>query len=580
MCYDSLGPLAQELLRLIAFLHHDGIAIPIFQRAAVNIGSYDPLFQSNLPELELEHRALDNLRQFLRNFLDKNNNWDEPSFSKIIDEISSQSLIEYDHANQVYRILVLVQSLVRSTIPQEDVGLATECTRGLLSISGTLATDVDSFKFRVTLGVHVDKALSEKSCPIGSNNARSFALVYKNREEHEKAEKLQKQILDTSTKEFGPKSPETLKRATELTETYFARSGWQEAKSLITQVFEARKLVLVENDPDTLDNMTDLALVYLKLNQPKQATRLGELALDTMKQAHGDAHPMTISIMIRVAYIHSIRGSWDKARALGEQAVAARRQKLGDDDPDTLKAMANLAHDYQQLGLLDKSIELHEHVRNAGKYVFGSEHSITLAATRNLESIYKELKRWERLRELQEQEVDRLKGACGDKHRDTLKATENLIGTYLELGMREEAEELGLREFVTRKRIFGEKKPVTLDALEILVCIYYKLGPSKLQKMRELQMELLEARQSIHGNDDPRTLQTAIGLAQTCINLGLWEEAEELNICVGTFSQVFGEDEFWTERARVISDCILEYRAAPGCLDHLWYVSSLPDYQF
>ncbi|KAH7333987.1 hypothetical protein B0J17DRAFT_121022 [Rhizoctonia solani] len=86
MCYELLEqrqkPEAQKLLWLIAFLHHSGITMPMFQRAVANIRHYVPV----LEQMEMEKDAHRYLYMYLLGSEDPNveEDWVENSFIETI----------------------------------------------------------------------------------------------------------------------------------------------------------------------------------------------------------------------------------------------------------------------------------------------------------------------------------------------------------------------------------------------------------------------------------------------------------------------------------------------------------------
>jgi hypothetical protein len=103
--HDRLEQIFRLTLWLMAFLHHDGIAKHIFKRAAKNIHLYEPV----LPLIEVEAAAHEHVQQCLGMFLDSDGRWSSPRFSRVMSEISSFSLIEFDRVNLECRMHVLMQ---------------------------------------------------------------------------------------------------------------------------------------------------------------------------------------------------------------------------------------------------------------------------------------------------------------------------------------------------------------------------------------------------------------------------------------------------------------------------------------
>ncbi|KAJ1310580.1 hypothetical protein OPQ81_007309 [Rhizoctonia solani] len=381
MCYEQLRLRAQELLWLIAYLHHTGITVDIFRRAATNILSYKPRFPTTL----LEDSARQKLKEFLASFLDASYQWDGLLFSESINEIVSHSLLEYDRTNESYRIHVLVQSWVRTIMPW-DADLAVECTRTLLSISIPTDNSLSSIMFRTSVGLHVDMALSGTSDKISANHALEFFMVYRERGQWKQAKQLGLQMRETSERVLGNDHPDTLSTMHNLALTYSNLNRLDEARDLQVQVLDAWKRVLGDDHPDTLKTMHNLAATYSKLNRLDEARDLEVQVLDARKRVLGDDHPHTLKTMHNLALTYSNLNRLDEARDLEVQVLDARKRVLGDDHPHTLKTMHNLAHTYLGLGLWEEAEKLQI---NVDKFVqvFGQNDERTCAARNQLRKI-------------------------------------------------------------------------------------------------------------------------------------------------------------------------------------------------
>ncbi|EUC66924.1 calcium-independent phospholipase A2-gamma, partial [Rhizoctonia solani AG-3 Rhs1AP] len=150
MCYDQLKPKSRQLLWLIAYLHHDGISVDIFKRAAREMltKTYP------LPLTDLESQAYSHVKQYLSTFLDSDGNWDTIKFTEVMADLKSYSLIEFDQMNLTYRMHVLVHDWAKTVVPQ-TAELAIECAATLLSLSIDLEEDAESLAFKRQLGLHV-----------------------------------------------------------------------------------------------------------------------------------------------------------------------------------------------------------------------------------------------------------------------------------------------------------------------------------------------------------------------------------------------------------------------------------------
>ncbi|CCO35944.1 Calcium-independent phospholipase A2-gamma [Rhizoctonia solani AG-1 IB] len=269
MCYEKLRPNAKELLWLIGYMHHSGITIDIFRRAAVGVGSYKP----KLPTTVLEDSALARIRTFLSSFIDSSGSWDDYAFTEVINEISLHSLLEYDHNLGSYRIHVLVQGWACTVVPHPG-NLAVQCTRIMLSIAVPYDNDMVSISFRHSVGLHVDKAHSEPAEEGSLSHAEGFCRVFMERGQATKAEPLRQRLYEASKKTQGAGHHDTLEYMLQLASTYWKLGRYEEERMLEAEVVEARKRLLGDRHADTLTSMNNLALTYSHLGQLEDARAL------------------------------------------------------------------------------------------------------------------------------------------------------------------------------------------------------------------------------------------------------------------------------------------------------------------
>ncbi|CAE6437262.1 unnamed protein product [Rhizoctonia solani] len=214
MCYDQLKPESRELLWLIAYLHYDGISVEIFQRVAQQMHSKKYI----LALTDLESQAHKHVEQYLSRFLDSENNWDGISFTEVMSDLTSYSLIDFDRVNRTYRVHVLVHDWAKTVVPQPRE-LAIECTATLLSLSIDGQNDIGSLAFKRQLGLHVTSVLTQES-DIGANHSYYFQEVYRQTGEWSQMMKLVQQQLIACRQELGDDDPMTWSATGELAYTY------------------------------------------------------------------------------------------------------------------------------------------------------------------------------------------------------------------------------------------------------------------------------------------------------------------------------------------------------------------------
>ncbi|KAL5371346.1 hypothetical protein DPSP01_014329 [Paraphaeosphaeria sporulosa] len=108
-------------------------------------------------------------------------------------------------------------------------------------------------------------------------------------------------------------------------------------------------------------------------------------------------------------------------------------------------------------------------------------------------------------------------------------------------GRYEEAEELEVQVLETRKRVLGEEHPSTLTSMGNLASTYRNQG--RWKEAEELEVQVLETFKRVLREEHPATLSSMANLASTFWNQGRWKEAEELFVQVmETFKRVLGEE--------------------------------------
>ncbi|CAE6519771.1 unnamed protein product [Rhizoctonia solani] len=552
MCYNLLGSRAQKLLWLIAALHHTGVTVDIFRRAAQAINSYKTTF----PTTHSEDSARQELQNFLCNFVDDSQNWDGLLFTQTINEVSSHSLLEYDHMNQAYRIHVLVQGWVHTVVPHE-IDLADECARALLSMSIPLDKSLESIRFRINIGPHVDKVLEAPST-ISPNYAGALFRVLEDRGWWAKAELLNTRTLEIAQQVLGNDHPNTLNSMDKLACVYYELGRFEEARALISQVLDMRKQVLGEYHIDTLESMNNLACSYSNLGRFEDARALHSQALDMRKQILGRDHPDTLESMsnLAVTYLRLVR--LEDARALLSQALGTVERVLGRDHPMTLKCTENLAFVYSELGRVEEAKVLLSHTLDSRKQVLGKSHPETLESTHKLGCVYLKFGQLEDARSLLSQATGMREQVLGRDHPDTLASMYNFARVHSKMGRFEDARALYSQELDAVKRSLGEDHPDTLISMVSLAHVYSRLD--RPEDAKALFSQVVDSRKRVLGNDHPDTLESIIELANIHLVLRQFREAEELQLCVAKFIQVFGENHEYTDTARRIVKAIQKHQ--------------------
>jgi len=379
--FEQLTPQATTFLNICAFLHHDGISEAIFQNATSNITTYVP----SLPMTNEDSDALSAAKDFLNWFRTTDGSWDMQKFLKMIVEIRSYSLIDFDKANELYSVHPLVHAWTRTMV--SNAASTRTCTQFILSLSCDVGMNSEDYKFRRTLLPHVDAVLQGSTATV-PDVSRRLQVVYKDGGRWKEAEKLQMMVMETEKRVLGEEHPSTLTSMSNLASTYWNQGRWKEAEVLEVLVMETMKRVLGEEHPSTLTSMSNLASTYWNQGRWKEAEVLEVLVMETEKRVLGEEHPSTLTSMSNLASTYRKQGRWKEAEVLDVLVMETEKRVLGEEHPSTLTSMSNLAFTYWNQGQWKEAEVLGVLVMETMKRVLGPEHPDTLTSMANLEYMH------------------------------------------------------------------------------------------------------------------------------------------------------------------------------------------------
>ena len=102
-----------------------------------------------------------------------------------------------------------------------------------------------------------------------------------------------------------------------------------------------------------------------------------------------------------------------------------------------------------------------------------------------------------------------------------------------------DAEELQMQVMETRRRVLGDEHPDTLITMANL---------GRWQEAEELQVQAMQTRRKVLGDEHPSTLVSMANLASTYRNQGRWKEAFALmETCFQRRKQILGEQHPYTQ---------------------------------
>jgi tetratricopeptide (TPR) repeat protein len=128
-----------------------------------------------------------------------------------------------------------------------------------------------------------------------------------------------------------------------------------------------------------------------------------------------------------------------------------------------------------------------------------------------------------------------------DNDEDRLDLASKCARTLYSDGRYKEAEELQVQVMQTRKRVLGDEHPDTLTSMANLASTYWNQG--RWNEAEELEVQVMQMTKRVLGHEHPDTLTSMANLALTYRDQGRWNKAEELEVQVmQTTKRVLGDE--------------------------------------
>jgi tetratricopeptide (TPR) repeat protein len=264
-----------------------------------------------------------------------------------------------------------------------------------------------------------------------------------------KALQLQRQVLDSCLKLFGPDHPRTLKAKHTLGDACLLEGRLNEARKLQEEAMERMTEVLGANHEDTLvtvDHLGDVMSRYFDFEKSKD---LHLKAWIGMKKTLGPTHTDTLTAMDHVAqaYLRLDGDLLEPGYEIAERVVAERVKQSGREHPHTLLAKLTLA---RIKAAQNKADEAEAMVRQNLPIVarnLGENHLGTMLGRFYLAQFIARQKRYSEAEEILIDIVDkkRYKASVREdgEHTDRIQAMWLLLNCYQEQGKIEEAIRIG-----------------------------------------------------------------------------------------------------------------------------------------
>ncbi len=296
-------------------LHHEGISEQMFKNAALSPHQLD----------SDSKRQTRDVTKFLNQLGKHDSYWSSWEFQRVIKNLRSYSLIEYDGRNCIYSLHPLVHHWSGTTIGNNKQEMA-KCVLSVIGLSISWTFNMEDYIYRQTLLKHMINCVAlVKPTDIDPFVALHLALIYSEQGLWKDAEVLEVVAMEKRRRILGEDYPDTLTSMGLLASVYWNQGRLKDAEVLELVVLEKRKELLGEDDPDTLVTMGHLSRVYRSQGRWKDAVVLESVVLEKRKKLLGEDHPHTLMSMGNLANIYRDQGRWEDAEMLEVVVLETRK---------------------------------------------------------------------------------------------------------------------------------------------------------------------------------------------------------------------------------------------------------------
>ena len=241
------------------------------------------LCQKQLEDSDLQ----ENVTQLLNRIGKQDSQWNSLVFLRVIQQLTSYSLIDFDQQNNFYIIHPLVQHWSHTTINTNKYYLQ-KCILTIIGLSISWEFKTEDYKYRQSLLQHITNCMiSLRPEDINLSIASKVAFVYYEQGQWRSAEALEVVLMEKTKQLLGEEHPDTLTSMAYLAHTYWDQGCLEEAEALELLVMKKRKQVLGPEHPDTLESMENLTCTYRDQGHLEEAEALETLVTEIRKTMNG-----------------------------------------------------------------------------------------------------------------------------------------------------------------------------------------------------------------------------------------------------------------------------------------------------
>ena len=332
------------------------------------------------------------------------------------------------------------------------------------------------------------------------------------------AEEIHRKTLARLQQARGDTSLEIIRTKAYLAGILCRRQQYEEAERLQQQVIECSTTQFGPNHPLTLDYMDYLATILSFQGNHSEAEALNRVLLTMSRELWGAEHEDTLTAQLGLSWTLVEQNKLEEAEVLLRDNLEVRERILGADHPDTGHTRSALAHVLTQLGRLQEAEVLFGDDSEVLERIEGADHPYTLAARSSLALALSQSGR------LQEAEAILRDVICISERRwtasrtETLRSRSALVENLILQDRQEEAVAIFRDILHLQQESFGADNIELLDTMHALAHALW--NTAKLDEAHRYIQLALTGRERALGSNHVATIWSRNAAADFCHKIG------------------------------------------------------------
>ncbi|MEZ4699753.1 MAG: serine/threonine-protein kinase [Rhodothermales bacterium] len=423
---------------------------------------------------------------------------------------------------------------------------------GLLAAAAPLVEEAVAIERRLHPEPHPDLARSLYQLATIRGEASAYA----------EADTLLREALAIREATLDPEDLDLAATRFQLADLMSSLGRYDAAEPLFRLSLDVQQRHLDAAHPAVRETMDAYATMLHRKGDFATAEALFREAVDYSRRTTGEKHPATLGYLQDLGrMVHRFQMDYPAAERLYLEALAIARSLYGDQHVETAVALNDLAQLSRDSGNLEAAERYGRESLAIWQATVGDEHNETAVSKFTLASILGQEKKHAEAETLLVEALATERRLLGDTHIRVVNTMQQLAWVYVDTRQYPRAESLFVASEQISRSLFGETHAYIVRALQGRATLRCLTG--KGAEGVDLYRRALAMRLALHDASHWRVAQARSALAGCLIDIGQFEEAEQLlQASLPVLVERLGEADLDTRATRDRIERLYQARAA------------------